>query len=63
MFKIGDFAKMTQVSVKALRYYDDIGLFRPAHIDTFTEYRYYSADQLPRLNRIIALKDLGLSLE
>lgn len=63
MFKIGDFAKMTQVSVKTLRYYDEIGLFRPAHVDTFTEYRYYSADQLPRLNRILALKDLGLSLE
>ncbi len=63
MFKIGDFAKMTQVSVKALRYYDEIGLLRPAYTDPHTDYRYYSADQLPRLNRIIALKELGLSLE
>jgi effector-binding domain-containing protein len=49
--------------VKALRYYDEMGLIKPAHVDRFTGYRYYSADQLPRLNRILALKDLGLTLE
>jgi len=48
--------------VKTLRYYDEIGLLKPAKVDRFTSYRYYSADQLPRLNRILALKDLGLSL-
>jgi DNA-binding transcriptional MerR regulator len=63
MFKIGDFSRLSQVSIKALRYYDEIGLLPPAHIDPFTSYRYYSAEQLPRLNRILALKDLGLSLE
>ncbi|MBI5961699.1 MAG: MerR family transcriptional regulator [Chloroflexi bacterium] len=63
MFKIGDFSRLTQVSIKALRYYDEIGLLKPAHIDRFTNYRYYTAEQLPRLNRILALKDLGLSLE
>lgn len=63
MFKIGDFSKLSKVSVKALRYYDEIGLLKPAWVDPFTGYRYYSADQLPRLNRILALKDLGLSLE
>ncbi len=63
MFKIGDFSKLSQVSVKALRYYDQIGLLRPAHVDRFTGYRYYSASQLPRLNRILALKDLGFSLD
>ena len=63
MFKIGDFSKLSKVTVKALRYYDEIGLLRPARIDRFTSYRYYSADQLPRLHRILALKDLGLSLE
>lgn len=63
MFKIGDFSKLSKVSVKALRYYDEIGLLKPARVDPFTDYRYYSADQLPRLNRILALKDLGLSLE
>lgn len=63
MFKIGDFSRLSQVSVKALRYYDRLGLLTPAHIDPYTAYRYYTADQLPRLNRILALKDLGLSLE
>jgi DNA-binding transcriptional MerR regulator len=63
MFKIGDFSKLSCVSVKTLRYYDELGLLKPAHVDHFTGYRYYSADQLPRLNRILALKDLGFSLE
>lgn len=63
MFKIGDFSKICQVPVSALRYYADIGLLEPRQIDSFTGYRYYSLDQLPRLNRILALKDLGLSLE
>jgi effector-binding domain-containing protein len=49
--------------VKTLRYYDKIGLLKPAKTDPFTGYRYYSASQLPRLHRILALKDLGLSLE
>ena len=63
MFKIGEFARMTQVSVKALRLYDEMGLLKPAQVDRFTDYRYYSADQLPRLHRIIALKGLGFTLE
>jgi len=62
MFKIGEFSKLSQVTVKTLRYYDEIGLLKPAKVDRFTGYRYYSANQLPRLNRILALKDLGLSL-
>ncbi len=63
MFKIGQFSRFSRVTVKTLRYYDKIGLLKPAEIDRFTGYRYYSASQLPRLNRILALKDLGLSLE
>jgi DNA-binding transcriptional MerR regulator len=63
MFKIGDFSKLSRVSVKALRYYDEIGLLPPAQIDRWTGYRYYTPDQLPRLNRILALKDLGFALE
>jgi DNA-binding transcriptional MerR regulator len=63
MFKIGEFSKIAQVSGRLLRYYDDIGLFKPQHIDPWTGYRYYTANQLPRLNRILALKELGLSLE
>jgi DNA-binding transcriptional MerR regulator len=63
MLKIGYFAWIGRVSVKTLHYYEDIGLFRPAQVDPFTGYRYYTLDQLAELNRIIALKDLGLSLE
>ena len=62
MIKIGDFSRICQLSVKTLRYYDEVGLLKPVEVDRFTGYRYYSADQLPRLNRILALKDLGLSL-
>ena len=63
MIKIGDFARLSQVSVVTLRYYDEVDLLKPVKVDTFTGYRFYSADQLPRLNRILALKDLGFSLD
>jgi effector-binding domain-containing protein len=63
MFKIGDFSRLSRVPVKTLRYYDEIGLLKPVRVDEFTGYRYYAAAQLPRLYRIIGLKDLGLSLE
>ncbi len=63
MFKIGDFSRLCRISVKALRFYDEIGLLKPVSVDQFTGYRYYSAEQLPRLNYIFALKDTGLSLE
>lgn len=63
MFKIGDFSKLAQVSVRMLRHYDKLGLLEPNEIDRFTSYRYYTIEQLPRLNRILALKDMGLSLE
>jgi DNA-binding transcriptional MerR regulator len=63
MIKIGDFARLSQVSVVTLRYYDEMDLLKPVKADTFTGYRFYSADQLPRLNRILALKDLGFSLD
>ena len=63
MFKIGDFSRLSLVSVKALRYYDELGLLKPARVDEFTGYRYYSASQLTRLNRLLAMKDMGMSLE
>jgi len=63
MFRIGDFSQLGRVSIRTLRLYDEMGLLKPAQIDKFTGYRYYSLDQLPRLNRILALKDLGLSLD
>ena len=63
MFKIGDFSKIAQVPISQLRYYDQTGLFQPEEKDPFTDYRYYSVQQLPRLNRILALRDLGLGLD
>ncbi len=63
MLRIGDFSRLSQVSIQTLRHYDDLGLLKPAEVDRFTGYRYYSASQLPRLNRILALKDLGFSLD
>ncbi|MFJ8657958.1 MerR family transcriptional regulator [Streptomyces sp. NPDC093795] len=63
MFAIGDFARHGRVSVRMLRHYDAIGLLRPAHVDPHSGYRFYTADQLARLNRVIALKDLGFTLE
>src|SRR5581483_11326 len=63
MFKISEFSQLSQVSIKTLRYYDQIGLLKPAHSDPCTGYRYYTADQLLRLNRILAFKDLGFTLE
>ncbi|MGG4495704.1 MerR family transcriptional regulator [Brevibacillus reuszeri] len=63
MFKIGEFSKISQVSVKTLRYYDQLNLLKPDHIDQFTGYRYYSADQMFQLHRIFAFKELGFSLD
>lgn len=63
MFKIGEFARLSQVSVKTLHHYDEIGLFKPVWIDPHTGYRYYSMDQLARLKQILTLKDFGLSLD
>jgi predicted transcriptional regulator YdeE/DNA-binding transcriptional MerR regulator len=63
VLKIGDFSKVAHVTVKTLRHYAHIGLFSPAWTDRFSGYRYYTLQQLPRLNRILALKDLGFSLE
>jgi DNA-binding transcriptional MerR regulator len=62
MFSIGEFARLGGVSVRTLRHYDEIGLLGPATVDPDTGYRGYSARQLGQLNRIIALKELGLSL-
>lgn len=62
MLKIGEFSKLTQVSVRMLRHYDEIGLLKPAEIDCFTDYRYYKEEQLPAMCRIKALKDMGFSL-
>ncbi|MHB8126411.1 MAG: MerR family transcriptional regulator [Desulfitobacteriaceae bacterium] len=56
------FQRLTRVSVRMLRHYDEIGLLKPQSIDGFTGYRFYSADQIPRVNRIQVLKEMGFSL-
>lgn len=62
MLKIGDFSKLSRVSIRMLRHYDEIGLLKPAEIDRFTDYRYYSEAQLPMVCRIKSLRDMGFSL-
>lgn len=62
MFKIGDFAKLNKVTIKALHHYNELGILPPVKIDEHSGYRYYSASQIPRLHRILALKDLNFSL-
>lgn len=63
MLRIGDFSRLARVTVITLRHYDQVGLLKPVDVDTETGYRYYSVTQLPRLNRILFLKDLGFNLE
>ncbi len=63
MIRIGDFARLSQVTIATLHHYDELGLLKPSSVDKFSGYRYYSVAQLPRLNRILALKDLGFSLD
>ncbi|RCX16555.1 MerR family transcriptional regulator [Anaerobacterium chartisolvens] len=62
MFKIGEFSKLTQVSIRMLRYYDETGLLKPAKTDKFTNYRLYSAEQIDVLNKIVFLRDLGFNV-
>ena len=63
MFRIGEFSRIARVTIETLRHYDAQGLLKPALVDPFTGYRFYSASQLGPLNRILALKESGLSLE
>ncbi len=63
MYRIGEFSRIARVTIDTLRHYDALGLLKAARVDRSTGYRYYAADQLQDLNRIIALKEVGLSLE
>lgn len=63
MLRIGDFSRLARVTIITLRHYDQIGLLKPVEVDPFTGYRFYSAAQLPRINRILLLKDLGFNLD
>ena len=62
MLKIGDFSKLSRISIRMLRHYDEIGILTPGHVDEFTGYRYYSEAQLPLAGMIQALKNLGFGL-
>lgn len=62
MLRIGEFARLSRVSIRMLRHYDELGLLPPAHVDPDTGYRYYRTSQLKTLNRIVVLRDLGFSL-
>jgi len=62
MLKIGDFSKLSRISIRMLRHYDEIGLLAPQSTDSFTGYRYYGEDQLPVAGQINALKDMGFGL-
>ena len=62
MIRIGDFARLGDVSVRTLRFYDEAQLLRPLHVDPVTGYRHYQASQLTALHQIRILQDLGFSL-
>lgn len=62
MIRIGDFSKLSRISIRMLRHYDELGLLVPESVDDFTGYRYYSEAQLPVANRITSLKNMGFSL-
>lgn len=62
MYRIGQFSKITKVTVKALRFYEEEGLLEPAYTDAATGYRYYSSEQLPRIFRIVALRQCGFAI-
>ena len=62
MFRIGEFSRLTQVSIRMLRYYDEVGLLIPAEVDKWTGHRLYSVEQIPRLNKILYLRDSGLNV-
>ena len=62
MFRIGEFSKLAQVSIRMLRYYDEVGLLTPAEVDKWTGHRLYSVKQIPRLNKILYLRDSGLNV-
>ena len=62
MFRIGEFSRLTQVSIHMLRYYDEVGILKPAEVDKWTGHRLYSVEQIPRLNKILYLRDSGLNI-
>ena len=62
-FLISEFAKLRDININSLRYYEKLGILRPAYVDEKNGYRYYSAEQLPLLNNIILCVQLGIPLK
>lgn len=62
MFKIGEVSKLTQISIRMLRYYDELGILKPAEIDKYTGYRLYSVEQISTLQKIVLLRDSKFSV-
>ena len=63
MYKIGEFSKLTNLSIRTLRYYNDIGLLIPEEVDVYTGYRYYGDNNLYQVKVIELLKNAGFTLE
>ncbi len=63
MLKIGDFSRLSRMSVRMLRHYDELGLLTPLYTDPASGYRYYGPAQLSRANRIRAFRDMGFGLQ
>lgn len=63
MYRIGLFSKINKVTIKTLRYYDEMGILKPAFVDQENGYRYYTSEQLPELHKIIALRQIGFSID
>ena len=61
--KIGEFSRLCRVTVRTLRHYEQINLLVPEIVDQFTGYRYYSIEQLQKMQSILQLKGMGFSLE
>lgn len=62
MYSIGEFSKINRITPKTLRHYDKLGLLKPVKVDDWTGYRYYSAEQLPIISKILMFRDFGFSL-
>lgn len=63
VYKIGELSRLCKIPVKTLRYYDNEGLLLPDRVDMFTGYRYYGEEKLAQCYRILAMKQLGFSLQ
>ncbi|WP_457769227.1 MerR family DNA-binding transcriptional regulator [Enterococcus casseliflavus] len=63
LYRIGMFSKMNQVTIKTLRYYDEVGLLKPHFIDPDNGYRYYISSQLAPLHRLLALRRMGYNID